>query len=372
MDIGTLVERAKSGDSHALAMLYKMYFPKMKGKCINIIKDENMVCDLVHDAFILAFSSLHNLHKNDNFGQWLTTIVRNVALKYIEKKKRTDITPLTILSQNDERLTDRSTSAELSANLRDITEAVNKLPDGYSKVFRMNVIEGFSHKEIAEMLGIEPHSSSSQLSRAKTLMRKLLDHKLPALVILMILTATLFIFIGHDKTSRPKDVNVADNDRKKSDINESRPTESTGKMTKGGAYVHKKKVAIEVATDFSDFGQIKDTAVTEVIMKDVITAETKKDSVASQDNINTPSSSVDGYFTSKPDIDGKGKWQMLTTGSLGPALAQNVFKLIATGHNGGVGIDSPTFPENVRTWEDYSICICILSGTRGLPWIHSH
>ena len=88
-NITTLVEKAKQGDADAFSTLYQMYHPKMKGICINILKeDKAVVDDLVQDAFILAFVSLKNLKNTRRFSQWLTSITTNLALKYQEKDKR--------------------------------------------------------------------------------------------------------------------------------------------------------------------------------------------------------------------------------------------------------------------------------------------
>ena len=88
-NITTLVEKAKQGDADAFSTLYQMYYPKMKGICINILKEDKAVVDnLVQDAFILAFVSLKDLKNTRRFSQWLTSITTNLALKYQEKDKR--------------------------------------------------------------------------------------------------------------------------------------------------------------------------------------------------------------------------------------------------------------------------------------------
>ena len=95
MQTDTIVERAKAKDPKALNEIYAMYYPKMVGVCMKIAKeDEDTVHDLVHDAFVLAFASLGNLRNNERFGEWLTTIVRNVALKHISQKEKIHFVPL--------------------------------------------------------------------------------------------------------------------------------------------------------------------------------------------------------------------------------------------------------------------------------------
>lgn len=77
---------------------------------------------------------------------------------------------------------------------KDLLELIDQLPKGYGRVFRMSVIEGYSHQEIAERLGIEPHSSSSQLSRAKAMLRKIINRRGMGLVILVLACTPLGIY----------------------------------------------------------------------------------------------------------------------------------------------------------------------------------
>ena len=101
MQTDTIVERAKAKDPKALNKIYAMYYPKMVGVCMKIVKeDEDTVHDLVHDAFVLAFASLGNLRNNERFGEWLTTIVRNVALKHISQKDKIHFVPLSDVDPN--------------------------------------------------------------------------------------------------------------------------------------------------------------------------------------------------------------------------------------------------------------------------------
>ena len=80
-----MIEHARQGEKKALECLYNTYYRKMKGVCAAILKeDKDAVDDLVHDAFIIAFASLNKLSDLNKFGQWLTTITRNVAFKYLE------------------------------------------------------------------------------------------------------------------------------------------------------------------------------------------------------------------------------------------------------------------------------------------------
>ena len=190
MELYTVVERAKEKDAKAFDILYRMYHLKMLGICMNIVKEDSAVAeDLVHDAFILAFVSLVNLRDNARFSEWLTTIVRNVALKHVEQRDRMHLLPLSSVSEEETLMADSVSSPDADLNYKELLELVNLLPEGYRKILNLSVVEGFSHKEIADMLGIAPHSSSSQLSRAKRMLRRMIESG--AIWVLIVLFAPL-------------------------------------------------------------------------------------------------------------------------------------------------------------------------------------
>ena len=123
----------------------------------------------MQDAFILAYYSIDKLKDNNKFGPWVLTITRNVSLRYLEKKQQNKSTPFSALSNRDFD-TEGYTRADSPLAEKELMQLIDNLPEGYRKVFKMAVIEGYSHKEIAEKLDIEPHSSSSQLTRAKAML----------------------------------------------------------------------------------------------------------------------------------------------------------------------------------------------------------
>lgn len=102
MDLDALIQRAKEKDSDAFDILYRTYYLKMMGVCMNIIKeDKETAKDLVHDAFVMAFVSIGSLKDNTRFHEWLTSIVRNVSLKHVERRGRTRIQPLSAVNEED-------------------------------------------------------------------------------------------------------------------------------------------------------------------------------------------------------------------------------------------------------------------------------
>ena len=352
MDIETLVKRAKTKDSHALETLYSMYYPKMLGLCIKITKeDEDTAKDLVHDAFILAFSSIQNLNIPQRFGEWLSTIVRNVALKYMERKGKISFVSIT---DEEETIVDPNVSSDSTVNLQDILNLIDELPNGYGEVLRLYAINGFSHKEIADILGIEPHSSSSQLSRAKAMLRKIIDRRLLAVVLFLITVIPLYFLILWNKQLRQQKFEMAETDKLKKPIDSHDTPKSAEKENDIRKPDYKNMVVHDVNTiETKDTTLVSDSAAVEMIVPNIQVAEHKQDSTENADSI-TPQLTFPDYELAMVDKKKKtNKWQMLAAGSVGPALAQNIYRLIATGRP-DTDSEAPAFPENVNTWEDYS------------------
>lgn len=352
MDIETLVKRAKTKDSHALETLYSMYYPKMLGLCIKITKeDEDTAKDLVHDAFVLAFSSIQNLNIPQRFGEWLSTIVRNVALKYMERKGKISFVSIT---DEEETIVDPNVSSDSTVNLQDILNLIDELPNGYGEVLRLYAINGFSHKEIADILGIEPHSSSSQLSRAKAMLRKIIDRRLLAVVLFLITVIPLYFLILRNKQLRQQKFEMAETDKLKKPIDSHDTPKSAEKENDIRKPDYKNMAVHDVNTiETKDTTLVSDSASVEMIVPNIQVAEHKQDSTENADSI-TPQLTFPDYELAMVDKKKKtNKWQMLAAGSVGPALAQNIYRLIATGRP-NTDSEAPAFPENVNTWEDYS------------------
>lgn len=352
MDIETLVKRAKTKDSHALETLYSMYYPKMLGLCIKITKeDEDTAKDLVHDAFVLAFSSIQNLNIPQRFGEWLSTIVRNVALKYMERKGKISFVSIT---DEEETIVDPNVSSDSTVNLQDILNLIDELPNGYGEVLRLYAINGFSHKEIADILGIEPHSSSSQLSRTKAMLRKIIDRRLLAVVLFLITVIPLYFLILWNKQLRQQKFEMAETDKLKKPIDSHDTPKSAEKENDIRKPDYKNMAVHDVNTiETKDTTLVSDSAAVEMIVPNIQVAEHKQDSTENADSI-TPQLTFPDYELAMVDKKKKtNKWQMLAAGSVGPALAQNIYRLIATGRP-NTDSEAPAFPENVNTWEDYS------------------
>lgn len=189
MEITRLIERCRQGDADALGELYKAYAQRMKGVCRHYISDEQAVDDVLHDTFVIIFTSFDRLRDNRKAESWMMSITRNVASKYKDYLNSLSLVPL---EEADSLVTSNEETTIKGVPLEEVLKLIDKLPNGYSKVFRLSVFEGLSHKEIAALLGIEPHSSSSQLVRAKRMLRSMIQ-RYWAILLLLIIPFTFFL-----------------------------------------------------------------------------------------------------------------------------------------------------------------------------------
>lgn len=197
MEISQLIERCKHGDADALGELYKAYARRMKGVCRRYIRDEQTVDDVLHDAFVIIFTSFDRLRDNSKAESWMMAITRNVSLKYKEHLESISTLSLDEINEAELLSEENEDKSIRGIPLDELIRMIDRLPAGYSKVFRLAVFEGMSHQEIARLLDIEPHSSSSQLARAKRMLRSMMQ-RYWALLLLLLLPLTMLLFKKND------------------------------------------------------------------------------------------------------------------------------------------------------------------------------
>ncbi|MBM77460.1 MAG: hypothetical protein CL846_03185 [Crocinitomicaceae bacterium] len=175
-DIQNLVERCKKNNRLAQKELYEFYYSKMMGVALRYINDRDAASDVVQDGFIKAFSKISNYTSTGSFEGWLRRIVSNTAIDQIRKKKKESFL------QNEEKIEAEDEIKEESIyeniSMSEIVNAVGKLSDGYRSVFNLYVMEGYTHQEIGEILGISTGTSKSNYSKAKKKLKSILIHKI--------------------------------------------------------------------------------------------------------------------------------------------------------------------------------------------------
>ncbi|MBR6715151.1 MAG: sigma-70 family RNA polymerase sigma factor [Prevotella sp.] len=207
MEITRLIERCRQGDADALGELYKAYSQQMRGVCQRYFDDEQTVEDVLHDAFVIIFTSFDRLRDVRRAESWMMAITRNVALKCKNHLEALPTISLEDISEADLIAAEDEEKDVRGVPLSELVRMIDRLPKGYGQVFRLSVFEGMSHKEIADMLCIEPHSSSSQLARAKKMLRKMMQQYW-AVFLLMLIPLTFFLLKKEDDAERLSSITV--------------------------------------------------------------------------------------------------------------------------------------------------------------------
>lgn len=373
-NITTLVEKAKQGDADAFSTLYQMYYPKMKGICINILReDKAVVDDLVQDAFILAFVSLKDLKNTHRFSQWLTSITTNLVLKYQEKGKRYDFISLSEIEDEFSSVLEDDNTSRQSISYEEIMSAIDSLPEGYKKIFNMSVLDGLSHQEISELLDIAPHSSSSQLSRAKAMLRNILSPRAMLIIVLALIVIPVYrYFTAKKKLVSENDVNIVRTRKSNEDITpiQKKPNVSVSRtqnavLCSNHRSVQQGKNIVITVGDSIKTGQNVILEISDSLQENqYVLADNKRESIIKKDSVYTPIPNEERWIADDTRTHKKSKWQLLAAGSLGTTLAQNVYKIITSSNNNigssqPSGPDQPTTPDqpsekSFTTWEEYA------------------
>lgn len=373
-NITTLVEKAKRGDADAFSTLYQMYYPKMKGICINILReDKAVVDDLVQDAFILAFVSLKDLKNTHRFSQWLTSITTNLVLKYQEKGKRYDFISLSDVEEEFSTVLEDDNTSKQSISYEEIMSAIDSLPEGYKKIFNMSVLDGLSHQEISELFDIAPHSSSSQLSRAKAMLRNILSPRAMLIIVLALIVIPVYrYFTAKKKLVSENDVNIVRTRKSNEDITpiQKKPNVSVSRtqnavLCSNHRSVQQGKNIVITVGDSIKTGQNVILEISDSLQENqYVLADNKRDSIIKKDSVYTPIPNEERWIADDTKTHKKSKWQLLAAGSLGTTLAQNVYKIITSSNNNigssqPSGPDQPTTPDqpsekSFTTWEEYA------------------
>ena len=197
MEVTRLIERCRQGDADALGELYKAYAQRMRDVCRCYVSDEQAVDDVLHDAFVIIFTSFDRLRDARRAEAWMMAITRNVASKY---KDHLETLPTVPIEAADDVSIPSEEATVRGIPLDEVMRMIDRLPEGYAKVFRLSVFEGMSHKEIAAVLGIEPHSSSSQLTRAKKMLRKSLARYWMLWLLPLLLPVAFYLYKSNNRT----------------------------------------------------------------------------------------------------------------------------------------------------------------------------
>ncbi|HEU5053080.1 MAG TPA: sigma-70 family RNA polymerase sigma factor [Hanamia sp.] len=166
-----LIKGCIEGNPEMQKLLYDLYSSKMYGVCLRYAENAEDANDVMQEGFIKVYRSLPKFRSEGSFEGWIRRIFVNTSIEHYRKKtKKYNITEV-----QENTIEDNELSALDSLATKDILNIINELSPGYKQVFNLHVVEGYSHKEIAEILGITEGTSKSQLARAKGVLKKIIE-----------------------------------------------------------------------------------------------------------------------------------------------------------------------------------------------------
>lgn len=173
-----LVAACQAGKREAQKRVYELFAGKMLHICRRYAKDQAHAQDLMHDGFIKVFLNMDQFRAQASLETWITRIMINNCLSAIRKELRRGIKmrveDLQVAAPNNPE----SLASDLpNLSAQEVFAVLNELPLGYRTVFSLYVLDDFSHREIAEELGISEGTSKSQLSKAKRMLAKKLSQR---------------------------------------------------------------------------------------------------------------------------------------------------------------------------------------------------
>ncbi|MCX6230254.1 MAG: sigma-70 family RNA polymerase sigma factor [Bacteroidetes bacterium] len=174
MSEAEIISGCIKGDKKAQKALYDKYSAKMLGVCLRYFKSSDEAEDALQEGFIRVFNNIGKFRGDGSFDGWIRRIIVNTALNFYKSNLKhyyaadyDDIQETTA----DVKLSYDTLSVEY------LLKVIQALPEGYKLIFNLYEIEGYSHKEIGQLLGISINTSKSQLMKSKTYIQKKLINK---------------------------------------------------------------------------------------------------------------------------------------------------------------------------------------------------
>ena len=171
-DEDVLIRRAQRSDARAFEALYRAHVDRVYGLCLRMTGNVSEAEDCTQEAFIQAWNKLDRFRGDSAFSTWLHRIAVNAVLGRIRKSKR-ELDRLQAVADTRPAALETGDTGEL----RDLAEAVDRLPEGARHAFVLHAVYGYSHDEAAAMLGIAAGTSKAQLHRARKLLAQQLEEQ---------------------------------------------------------------------------------------------------------------------------------------------------------------------------------------------------
>jgi RNA polymerase sigma-70 factor (ECF subfamily) len=175
-----IIKGCLQNDRRSQEELFRLYYGKMLGVCMRYTADRDSAEEVLQEGFIKIFDKLDAFDYKGSFEGWMRRIMSNTAIDSIRRSKRDPM-----LTDNDEDFKMGTEDPIVEAEEKEFVglkaelamEAIQELSPAYRAVFNLYVMEDYTHKEIAEILGISEGTSKSNLSKAKLNLQKILNEK---------------------------------------------------------------------------------------------------------------------------------------------------------------------------------------------------
>jgi len=170
----SLIAGCLEKDAAAQRELYNRFSPKMLSVCYRFAHNREDAEDMLQEGFIKVFTQIHTFQNKGVFEGWIRRIIVHTCINFLKKHKKFSDT-LELDYANTIYVKEESLPSLMQA--KQVVESIRLLPIGYRTVLNLYAIEGYSHKEIGEMLDIQESTSRSQFTRAKVMLEQVLIKK---------------------------------------------------------------------------------------------------------------------------------------------------------------------------------------------------
>jgi RNA polymerase sigma factor (sigma-70 family) len=166
-----LIAKCIAGDRAYQEVLYQKYCRKFMGMCLRYSRNREEAEDMLQEGFYKIFSSLNQYKATGSFEGWMRKIILNTILEALRKRQ------LMFVEADLSNLLDEPVYENLwsDLNAKELVMLINQLPPGYRVVFNLFAVEGYSHREIAEQLGINEGTSRSQFAKARKQLQQMIS-----------------------------------------------------------------------------------------------------------------------------------------------------------------------------------------------------
>ncbi len=169
-----IIEKCRKGNREAQKLLYNTYAPIFLGICHRYVFEHSEAEDILQDGFLKILTKISDFKGKGSFEGWMKRIIINTAITHYHKNNKYHKNHYQIEEVREVKIkTTGVVDNEFSHN--ELLNIIKSLPTGYRMVFNLFAIEGYKHKEIAEIMGIDINTSKSQYSRARKFIRKKLN-----------------------------------------------------------------------------------------------------------------------------------------------------------------------------------------------------